>query len=69
MKTFEFTPVILISTLLVLSACTQKSEVAGRSGSMSKMETDTYACPMHPEVTDTKPSKCSKCGMTLVKKT
>lgn len=28
-----------------------------------------YACPMHPEVTDTKPSKCPKCGMTLVRKT
>jgi protein SCO1/2 len=24
-----------------------------------------YACPMHPEVTSTKPGKCSKCGMAL----
>lgn len=28
--------------------------------------TALYACPMHPEVTDTKPSRCPKCGMTLV---
>ena len=28
----------------------------------------TYVCPMHPEVTDTKASKCPKCGMTLVAK-
>lgn len=27
-----------------------------------------YACPMHPDVTSTKPGKCPKCGMTLVKK-
>lgn len=27
-----------------------------------------YACPMHPEVTDSKASKCPKCGMTLVAK-
>lgn len=25
-----------------------------------------YTCPMHPEVTDTRPSACPKCGMKLV---
>lgn len=24
-----------------------------------------YSCPMHPEVRDTKPGSCPKCGMTL----
>lgn len=28
----------------------------------------TYTCPMHPEVTDTKPARCPKCGMDLVPK-
>jgi FtsP/CotA-like multicopper oxidase with cupredoxin domain len=27
---------------------------------------DTYACPMHPEVTSTEPGTCPKCGMKLV---
>jgi len=27
-----------------------------------------YACPMHPEVTDTTASKCPKCGMKLVRR-
>ena len=29
---------------------------------------EVYACPMHPEVTDSKLSKCPKCGMTLVRR-
>ena len=27
---------------------------------------DSYACPMHPEVVDSQPSNCPKCGMKLV---
>ena len=27
-----------------------------------------YTCPMHPEVIQEKPGKCTKCGMILVKK-
>ena len=26
----------------------------------------SYVCPMHPEVTDTEPSTCPKCGMKLI---
>ncbi|HEY3661578.1 MAG TPA: heavy metal-binding domain-containing protein [Chthoniobacterales bacterium] len=28
-----------------------------------------YTCPMHPEIHESKPGQCPKCGMTLVKKT
>jgi hypothetical protein len=30
--------------------------------------TDTYTCPMHPEVKSDKPGSCPKCGMALEKK-
>lgn len=33
-----------------------------------KMESISYVCSMHPEMTSDKPGKCSKCGMELVKK-
>lgn len=31
----------------------------------SSQEQTVYACPMHPEVRDTKPATCPKCGMKL----
>ncbi len=31
-----------------------------------KMKTEIYTCPMHPEVKQSKPGTCPKCGMTLV---
>src|SRR5258706_5242947 len=33
-----------------------------------KLQSASYACSMHPDVTSDKPGKCSKCGMELVKK-
>jgi protein SCO1/2 len=30
-----------------------------------KKSTRRYACPMHPEVSSTRPGKCRKCGMAL----
>src|SRR5690349_12701494 len=36
--------------------------------SVVRAQSDRYSCPMHPDVVSTKPGKCPKCGMTLVKK-
>jgi cytochrome oxidase Cu insertion factor (SCO1/SenC/PrrC family) len=36
--------------------------------SVVRAQSERYECPMHPGITYTKPGKCPKCGMTLVKK-
>lgn len=33
----------------------------------SQAESLTYTCPMHPEIHDSKPGNCPKCGMKLVR--
>jgi hypothetical protein len=44
-------------------ATSAKKPAAGPAPSTSPA---LYVCPMHPEVTDDKPSKCAECGMTLI---
>jgi hypothetical protein len=39
-----------------------------KMASMQQRQSETYSCPMHPEVVSDKPGKCSKCGMNLEKK-
>ncbi len=35
-----------------------------KKGATPAVESVTYSCPMHPEVTAKKPGRCPKCGMT-----
>ena len=48
-----------VAFLVVLLALAQVSVVRAQAA--------RYSCPMHPNVTSSKPGKCPKCGMTLVK--
>jgi Heavy metal binding domain len=56
----------------LLVACQSASAAASSQPAASEttpapaVESKKYTCPMHAEVTDTKPSRCPKCGMTLV---
>ncbi|MHC4084667.1 MAG: heavy metal-binding domain-containing protein [Planctomycetota bacterium] len=52
---------VLLLGVIVLQGC-KKSD----SGSDTELETKKWVCPMHPDITADKPSKCSKCGMDLV---
>jgi len=44
-------------------------ERAGAQGQVPRAAADVvYTCPMHPEVRQSSPGKCPKCGMALVRK-
>jgi len=58
------TIVTLVITALVLSTC-PGHETFAQSQKTQIKKTVTYACPMHPDVTSSRPGKCRKCGMTL----
>jgi len=52
-----------------MSGKVDKCEKMCNDGKKVKKETaSVYTCPMHPEITSSKPAKCSKCGMDLVVK-
>ncbi len=45
-----------------------KETKTGTEKKTEKAVAAMYVCPMHPEETSTKPDKCGKCGMDMVKK-
>lgn len=57
---------ILLVSLMLLFGCAkeQAKEAHDASGHAA---TETYSCPMHPQVVSDKPGKCPICGMDLVK--
>jgi hypothetical protein len=62
---------ILFSGITVFAAATVPSDKALTDTAKTKKLRSVkiqYTCTMHPEVLSDKPGKCSKCGMTLVKK-
>lgn len=62
----SITILLALSTILLTSCGTKKSEQQEQTGDAKADSTATaYACPMHPEVTGKDGDKCSKCGMKL----
>ena len=60
--------------ILLMAACTLlSSNIANaqkaKSGQDKTNKVSVYTCPMHSEVTMSKPGTCDKCGMALTKTT
>jgi predicted RNA-binding Zn-ribbon protein involved in translation (DUF1610 family) len=61
---------LVILLLLVLCSTTMFAQNASKTKHKKARKTSAatmYTCSMDPEVTSTKPGKCPKCGMDLVK--
>jgi Cu(I)/Ag(I) efflux system membrane fusion protein len=54
---------IFISTCIISCVNNTSQKIASAT-----TNTDTFTCPMHPQIVRTEPGNCPICGMTLVKK-
>jgi len=59
----------IITSILLISIYSFASSQDMKGMDMNKKENSQqiYTCPMHPEIHATKPGRCPKCGMNLVK--
>lgn len=57
--------IVLTLSFLIISVAIFAQPATGKKDTVLHV---TYTCPMHPEVTSSKPGKCPKCGMALVEK-
>lgn len=64
----------LVFATLALNGCSQKktetpppAQQAAPPAAAPATEKVEYTCTMHPEVRQTEPGKCPKCGMDLVR--
>ena len=68
-KSSMLTKVIVVALafgLMCAAAPVSDSDLLSARGQpQAQRKRARYACPMHPEVTSTKPGKCPKCGMAL----
>ena len=63
---------LIVTALALLSMAGTAAFVAGckhmDSEERGTMHVHKYSCPMHPEVVQSSPGNCPKCGMALIHK-
>lgn len=64
MKRLIILILLVISSTAIFAQSVSKSKYKKEHLAIAKAK---YTCTMHPEITSTKPGKCAKCGMKLVK--
>jgi len=65
----KFTAIMIMLVLTMFSSAILAQDTAKKQQKAAKQQPvkTTYTCPMHPSVHSSKPGKCAKCGMNLVK--
>lgn len=58
---------IIMAFAILLASTTTFAQAKHSSKHSHSATAQKYTCTMHPEVVRSKPGKCPKCGMTLVK--
>ena len=58
---------MLVLTIFSSAIFAQDTAKKQEKASVQQSVKTKYTCPMHPSVTSSKPGKCAKCGMDLVK--
>ena len=56
---------VLLMGLTSMTSCGENSETSHKE-EIHNHDKNTYACPMHPEITGEDEENCSICGMDLV---
>nr|WP_294921703.1 multicopper oxidase domain-containing protein [uncultured Flavobacterium sp.] len=61
------TILVFIMLPVLIQAQDMKTMQMDKKPAKEESNPTTYTCPMHPDIHESKPGKCPKCGMTLVK--
>ena len=59
---------LLAALVIPQSTATAAAKTTTKKMTKKKTAKVVYTCPMHPKVISSKPGKCPKCGMKLVKR-